>query len=252
MRIDFEPLGCAEPETIRRNIHLNSGLPRPQRGVHKHPVAVVGSGHSLADNLAELRSWPGDIWAINSTADWLLGQGIDCTLITLDPTPFDTVAQKLLLASCCDYKDGAVIWEMAEHHAGGVPGGVTTACRAAPLALRLGYPGVVYFGCEGSFPADEKTHVNKDDGLKTLLIVRAGADYCTHPELYMQCESLSQLLREFPQVFSERCGGLLRGMVENPDYEVVAVSGELKEHLIEHNGVDVWNGQYEEKACLQE
>lgn len=247
MRIDFKPLGCATPETVREHIQQNSGLPRAQRGEHKFPVAVVGGGHSLIEHLDELRSWPGDIWAINSTADWLLDKGINCTLISLDPSPITTNAEKLLLASCCEHKERAVIWEMAEHHEGGVLGGVTTACRAASLALRLGYPGVVYFGCEGSFPVDEKTHVNKDDGLKTLLIVRAGKDYCTHPELYMQCESLSQLIREFPQFYSERCGGLLRGMVEHPDWEIVAVSSDLKEHLKEYNGIDLWTGDYE---CL--
>jgi hypothetical protein len=248
MRIDFKPLGCATPETVRSHIHSNSGLPRAQRGEHKHPVAVVGGGHSLSENLAELRDWPGDIWAINSTADWLLDKGIDCTLISLDPTPFKTTAAKLLLASCCEHKENALIWEMAEHHEGGVLGGVTTACRAASLALRLGYPGVVFFGCEGSFPTGSQTHVNKDDGLKSLLIVRAGSDYCTHPELYMQSESLSDLIREFPGVYRELCGGLLRGMVESPDWEIVAVSTELREHLIEENGVDLWDGTYQEQA----
>jgi hypothetical protein len=244
MRIKFEPLGCAPVEKVRSQIQQNSGLPRAQRGEHEHPVAVVGGGHSLTEHLAELRRWPGDIWAINSTADWLLGQGIDCTLISLDPSPLKTTAAKLLLASCCEHKPHALIWEMAEHHEGGVLGGVTTACRAASLALRLGYPGAVFFGCEGSFPQDSTTHVNKDDGLKTLLIVRAGQDYCTHPELYMQCESLSQLIREFP-VFEERCGGLLRGMVEHPDWEIVAVSSDLREHLKEHNGADLWDGAYQ-------
>jgi len=241
MRIAFRPLGCAPTAKVDEHLRRNASAPRARGEVREHPVAVVGGGHSLIASLPELRRWPGDIWAINSTADFLLDRGIDCVAISIDPNPFKTTAVQKLLASCCEPQDNAVYWDMAEHVAGGVPGGVTTASRCPSLSLRLGYPGAVFFGCEGSFPLGSKTHVNKDDGLDTLLMVRAnGQDYVTHPELFMQCECLCDVLREFPKAFQERCGGLLRAMTQDPDWYVSAVSTALKEHLAAENGADVW------------
>ncbi len=48
----------------------------------------------------------------------------------------------------------------------------------------------------------------------------------------MQSQYLSDLIRKFPQGFSERCGGLLRAMLEYPDtWTMTKVSGPLKERL---------------------
>ncbi len=104
----------------------------------------------------------------------------------------------------------------------------------------------MFFGCEGSFPLGQKTHVNKDDGLDTLMVVRAGGtDYVTHPELFMQCETLSAVLREFPRFFQEQSGGLLRAMTSDPDWTVAAVSTALREHMAQENGADVWTERFQ-------
>lgn len=231
---------------VDSHIRQNSARPRATSARRVGPLAVVGGGHSLAQSLPTLREWPGDIWAINSTADWLLDHDIQSVCVSIDPNPFTSRAERKLLATCCAPQDGAEYWEMVDHHPGGVAGGVTTASRAPSLALRLGYTRVVFFGCEGSFPSGAATHVNKDDGLDTLMVVRAaGSDYLTHPELFMQCECLSEVLREFPEFAQEESGGLLRAMTADPGWQVVAVSGALREHLRAENGADVWTTPYE-------
>lgn len=200
-------------------------------------MAVCGGGPSLESHLEELRSWPGDIWAINQTADYLLSHGIDCTLFTVDALIKSTSATKRLVSSNCDPAlfGGAQCFGLIEFEKDGVPGGSTSAGRTPALALRLGYPGVVYFGCDSSFVT--QSHIDRDERLPHALIVRAdGADYLTHPELCMQAECLSEVLREFPGVFQSKSGGLLDAMTNDPQWSVVGVSGALKEHLIEHNG----------------
>ena len=246
MRIAFRPMGCAPASMVADHLRRNASASRAAPKVRTHPVAVAGGGHSLLSGLEELCVWPGDVWAINSTADFLLDQGIDCIAVSIDPNPFKTTAAQKLLASGCAPQDNAAYWDMSDHVAGGVPGGVTTASRCPSLALRLGYPGAMFFGCEGSFPLGQKTHVNKDDGLDTLMVIAAGGDeYVTHPELFMQCETLSEVLREFPKFFQERSGGLLRAMTHDTDWSVAAVSTALRNHMAQENGVDVWTESYQ-------
>ena len=124
MRIAFRPMGCAPASMVADHLRRNASASRAAPKVRTHPVAVAGGGHSLLSGLEELRVWPGDVWAINSTADFLLDQGIDCIAVSIDPNPFKTTAAQKLLASCCAPQDNAAYWDMSDHVAGGVPGGV--------------------------------------------------------------------------------------------------------------------------------
>jgi hypothetical protein len=238
-RISFQPYTGVSDARLAECLESAKGYERAQRGVHSHPVAVVGGGASVLGHLDELRSWPGDIWAINSMADWLKERGIDSTLFTVDPAYFDSKADKALLASCChpDVFRGEVrVFDLLEHAEGGVIGGVTTATRAPALALRLGYPGAAFFGCDSSFDGD--AHVaHRDYAHYPLLIVRAnGADYTTLPDFVMQADDLAQLMRTFPDFFVCKSGGLLPAMVADKDWTTVAVSAAMKQKLIETNG----------------
>jgi hypothetical protein len=238
-RLEFIPVPGATYSESVRNVNLASGVSRVKPGQHEHPVAVCGGGPSLDAHLDELRAWPGDIWAINKTADYLLDRGIDCTMFTVDGLVKSTSATKRLIASNCDPAlfEGAQCFGLIEYESDGVPGGTTSAGRTPALALRLGYPGVVYFGCDSSFVT--RSHVDRNERLDHALIVRAdGSDHLTHPELCMQAECLSEVLREFPDVFQSRSGGLLDAMTKDTQWSVVAVSTALKAHLIEHNGDD--------------
>jgi hypothetical protein len=237
-RLKLVPLPCVEESVIRRNLAHAKSLPRAVAGEHKHPVAICGGGPSLSAHLDELRAWPGDIWAINHTANYLLSNGIDCTLFTIDPNTFKSRAVKRLVATCCDpvVLEGAQCFALAEHEEGGVTGGTTSAGRAPLVALRLGYPGAVFFGCEGSF--EDRDHVDRHvDVQQEAMVVHAnGCDFNTYIEYCDQSAGLAELLCEFPGYFVEKSGGLLAAMTRDPMWSVVAVSSLLRASLIEANG----------------
>lgn len=250
-RLTFIPVGCVSEPVITAQVAANMGRRLVEHcAPHGRPLAIVGGGPSVLDVLDELKAWPGDIWAINNTAAWLAKHGIRSTLLSVDPDNFEfdkTGVADALLASCCHPKafDGLNVsmFHMIEHDPSGVAGGTSTASRAPALALRMGYFDMTFFGCEGSFV--EADHVDRDEQKPEQLIIRAGADYKTTPPLLLQCECLSDLIREFP-CFHEKSGGLLRAMVKHPDWEVVAVSGALKQNLIETNGdIGLYESKYE-------
>jgi hypothetical protein len=240
-RITFTPRIDVDETRLAANLHVSREYPKAQRGVHPHPVAVVGGGPSLVDRLEELRGWPGDIWAINQTADWLRNRGIEATLFSVDSAEWAIGAAKsALLATCCDPSmfrgHGEIrVFDMAEHAEVGISGGTTSAGRAPALALLLGYPGVAFFGCDSSFV--DSDHVDRHEGQAEMLMVRAnGADYKTRPDLLLQAQELSQLLRTFDAYFHNHSAGLLAAMVVDEDWEIVGVSAGMKATLIAANG----------------
>jgi hypothetical protein len=238
-RIQWTPVVDLSEERLAARMEAAKGLHREQRGVHPHPVAVVGGGPSLVQHLDELRQWPGEIWAVNSMADWLGEHGIDATLFTVDPAYLDAKTQKRLLASCCDpemFTHETRVFDMLEHAPDGVTGGVTSASRAPALAIKLGYPGIAFFGCDSSFE-DNMGHVALTSYDEAALIVKAnGRTFQTVPEFVMQAESLAQLLRTFPAYFVNRSDGFLAAMVADEQWTTVAVSAAMKKALIDANG----------------
>lgn len=213
---------------------------------HGRKLAVVGAGPLVVNDLDELRTWDGDIWAINSAARWLSSNGVKCTLVSIDPLdmPGEFPCADALIATCCHPAlfaklEGRDIrtFDLAETHADGLAGGCTTALRMAGLAFHLGYLDVNFFGCEGSYEG-ESDHVDYHNGEAQELIVRAGGkDYRIEAGLLVQCQDFAQLFATFPQVFHNRSHGLLRAMMEHPDtWEVVGVSRAMKEHLEQVNG----------------
>lgn len=202
------------------------------------PLAVVGGGPSSRNHLEELRNWPGDIWAINATFGWLRANGIESTFFSVDP--LEKIADwmdggKAILASSCHPK----CWAKADvrmFHMENVTednpviGGTTTALRAPILSLRMGYAPVSFFGCESSY--GETSHAYRSEHEPDQVIVRAsGEDFRTSLPLLDQAENLAVIFKEFPDVFINRSGGLVAAMVADPEWEIVALSGYLKERL---------------------
>lgn len=238
-RISWVPVVNIDEKRLSARIESASKRPRVQRGVHKHPVAVVGGGPSLPKYLDELKAWPGEVWAINSMADWLAERGIASTLFTVDPDYLEAKTQRRLLATCCDpemFTSETLAFDLLEHADDGITGGVSTASRAPALALRLGYPGATFFGCDSSF-ASETHVVHSDYDDVPMIVVKAdGREFTTMPGFLMQAESLSLLMRTFPDYFVNRGDGLLPAMVADVDWTTVAVSAAMKELLIAANG----------------
>lgn len=236
-RLQFKAVPGHDAGTSRLNIAASACFPRFKREKHAHPVAVVGGGPLL--DLEAVRQWPGDIWAINYTADYLLDRGIECTFFTTDPFPFKTKAYKRLLASHCDpsvFLGQVQVFDISDETPGGVLGGTTSATRAPLLAIQMGYPGVVFFGCESCF--GKTSHIDRDcERTKaSLLIVRAdGRDWVTSPQMLLQAEELAWFIKN-TEVFREQSGGLLRAMLNDDSWEVVGVNHAMKAHLIDVNG----------------
>jgi hypothetical protein len=225
---------------LARNAQANAVYPKIGREPAKmEPLAICGGGPSLADNLDALGTWPGPIWAVNRTADWLSGHDIPSVMVTVDasdnPDHFSALAGEAICASWCNpsvvsrYPVVRIV-EMFPLHPDGVVGTTTTAGCMAMLAGRMGYRSVTLFGCEGSF--SDADHVDRHDGQTHQFIIRAnGAEYRTTPDLLMQCDEISRLIQAVPHFLSERSGGLLRAMISDPDWETAAVSGPLKHEL---------------------
>lgn len=250
-RISFRPFVDVSDTRLAENMAASSDYPRVEKGMHPHPVAVVGGGPSLLGRLDELRTWPGQIWAINSMPDWLAARGIDSALFTVDPRPFESKAKRAVLASTCHPSVFAGrdvrMFDMLEHAPDGIIGGVTTASRAPALALRMGYPGVAFFGCDSSLTGAEHVATGPYPGIERLLIRANGTDYVTDPELLMQAQNLAQVMRTFPDFFVNKSGGLLAALIEDEDWTTVGVSDALKKKLIETNGDSgLYDTPYEE------
>ena len=61
--------------------NLKSSLARGYPWIGRHiardgKLAIVGSGPSVRDRLPKLREWPGEIWAINGSYEYLLSEEI--------------------------------------------------------------------------------------------------------------------------------------------------------------------------------
>ena len=223
------------------------GLPQPDWSAawREHPLAIIAAGPSVSDHVETLRNWPGERWAINGAASWCAQNGIDATFVCIDAAkwdfsvlrPFNRPGNKALVASCVDIGlinalDACRI-EVFDIGPNGVPNGSCTATTCLHLAPRLGHTKSVLFGCESSFRGD-LTHVNEREqiSLDHAIMVRCGNEnYLTRTQLAIQAEELSSAVREFPDIYSEKSGGLLRAMVKHGEYEVVAVSDGVRKTL---------------------
>jgi len=254
-RIEIRP-SCIRPlEVLQANARANAHRRRLQKcAPHGRKLAVVGGGPHVLEHLEELRAWDGDIWGINHTAQWLCDQGIDATMFSVDPLPFAPKARKAILATVCDPAvfDGIPetwAFDTIETHTEGLAGGSSSATRAPAASFFLGYLNVSFFGCEGSYQF-ERSHVDRNLEDAAQFIVKAGEhEYLTCSQFLIQCQELATLVRTFPDVYHDRSGGLLAGMIDHPDtWSIVAVSASMKQHLEEVNGAQ---GLYEEPYELR-
>lgn len=226
MRFNFRiaPVVSAEVLFKQRDINRAKGLP----GVEyrkRLPLAVVGGGRSLLNHLDELRAWPGEIWSCGSPYQWLKESGVDSVFFNADPME-ETIdlargADVALLADTVnpgvfDVVGRAEVFDLNDYGHGN-----TSASISAHLAVARGHTEVTYFGCDSSF--EGSTHVYKHEDWEAHILVECnGQKFRTKPQLLMQAEMLSAFIRMAPHVFKERSGGLLRAMVADENYDVIA------------------------------
>jgi hypothetical protein len=233
IRWSSEPTVSEGERLVNAKIIAALGLPK-HRGAGR--LAIVGGGPSIREHVAELRAWYGTIWAVNGAINWCIDNGIDAWFYTADSSPIanwtydlSRVRRAVLAPDCSP--------EMVEHLqtfgaeitlTAPLESGPTSANASDFLSIDAGYDKVVYYGCEGSFDYDD-THAFASFPIPDWVVVELGGErYRTKAEFISQSIMLSNILTAFPQVYSEKSGGLLRAMVEHgPDYDVYMVSNNL-------------------------
>lgn len=198
-------------------------------------LAIVGGGPSIMHRVNALRTWDGDVWAINNAAVWCSRNMIRCSMFTIesDPAaPWDSalgvVVRRAILSTRCDPSLFAMLrnaeivtYEMAESDL--APG---SAPNASMIGTRLGYREFTFFGCEGSF-ADQHHAYAQNDGAsedKSIIVACAGQRFRTRADLLSTAIGIALMCRGYPDNVKQRSGGLLAALIEDIDYEVVGVS----------------------------
>lgn len=257
-RLSLYAMGLMTEQMVNENFEYSKKFNRATWGILLHDTcAVVGGGASVDKHLETLRNWKGDIFAINDTAKYLSDNGISCYLLAIDGTdiPFKIgpLVKGALFASRVHKNqfdqfpfEDIRMFDMAEEDpVDGIEGGATAVCRTPHLLLKMGYAGICYFGCEGSF--FKKTHVggDRDDAFWNLVIVRAdNVDYLTNAGFIIQNKYMADTLTQYPKFLRNFSGGLLEAMIKHPDtWEVVAVTEGLKKQY-DDQGAHIFNTQY--------
>lgn len=203
-------------------------------------LAVVGGGPSIRAHADELKAWDGQVWAVNGAINWCLDHGIDAWFYTADASPmanwtYDlSRVRRAVLTPDVSPEMVGYLQSIGAHIELTAPleSGPTSVNASDYLAVDAGYENITYFGCEGSFE-DRTTHAFTSFPIKDWVMVEiAGEYYRTKAEFISQCIMLSNTLKAFPTIYSEKSGGLLRAMVEHgPDHDIPMVATTLYNKL---------------------
>jgi hypothetical protein len=199
-------------------------------------LAVVGGGPSINQHIEELKNWGGAIWAVNGTINWCIDHGIDAWFYTADAMPPEVWPYDLSRVKRAVIAPDVSV-KMVEHlqRIGAeitltcpIQSGPTSANATDYLSIEAGYTNITFFGCEGSFE-DDATHAVSSAPIPDWMIVEVGGEYFrTKSEFISQSVMLANIINAFPDIYSEKSGGMLRAMVENgPDHDVYAVANTL-------------------------
>jgi len=225
MKLKISARCCVEDSTMEENVRLSPDLPEPQG---EGPLALVGGGHSLSDHIDELRTWPGDIWAINQTAGWCQEQGIDCYFFTVDPstrTHEFCSGEGVVHAHCNPLTFQGAVYKTT----GSIPG-PNTVVAGCFLGVKAGYRSIHIFGADSSY--GETSHLYRNEPIDGLVEVECGGDlYLTKLELILQAERLAEVIRDLPEFFENRSGGFLSALVKHGDYDVTRVSRSIRDRM---------------------
>lgn len=230
MKIEWTTSTCVPLEELYSNVRHAKSLNLPGLSQKRRPpLAIVGGGPSLPSHLDTLRNWSGDVWACGSPYPWCVENGIDAVFFNIDPLT-ETIglargAKKAILSTTnhpgvFDVVESVEVFDLIDEGEG-FRHGATTATAVPHVAAYMGYSDVTFFGCESSFP-EGKTHAYKHEDWELHIAVMCnGERFVTKPQLLFQADLLSQVIRGCPSC-KEASGGLLRAMVANPEYDIVA------------------------------
>lgn len=204
-------------------------------------LAVVGGGPSINKHVETLKNWPGDLWAINGAYHWLKKHGIESTFIACDPhvivADWAENVTKALVTTRCHQKvfevlkaNGANIrvFDLDGQHK--IITSSSTAGCSIHLAVMHGYKDVTFFGCESSYPPGQ-THAYFHEERAEEMIIRVGVEeFHTAPDFFIQALEMSSVLRDADGLH-EQSGGLLRALINDPQYHITWISEGLFKQL---------------------
>jgi hypothetical protein len=234
-KLTFRAGQVFHPEYLVRNKVTNLRLGLPVFGEAKgtkSKLAVVGGGPEVVRFRDDLRSWDGEIWAINGAFGWCLDNGIPATFFSLDASDaLLGMAQRATAAILADHCNPSVVAAVSgpvqmidlEH----TPLGATSAASVPMLAAINGNPSVTLFGCESSFTDREHAYSWSLVTESRVLVECGGQEYLTTPQLIMQAEYLADIARRVPGYVTVKGSGFLPALIEHGDYEVVKVSRDI-------------------------
>lgn len=248
MITELASICCVATEDCLRNLDSNLARslpecsPLPERD---GKLAVVGSGPSVRDYLDELRSWPGEIWAINGAYDYLVNEGIiPHGMVSCDPMAglVDYVKHPqpqttFYVSALCDpsvldaLKDSNVkLWFLEQDNVkypNGkwvVTGGTTALTRAPFLSWMLGWRDLTIYGADSSFDVNGRyayadgTYI--EDSKAPINWVRTSdgkGPFATEMCLLKQVAQLACIVSIYKGKLAFRCGGLLDAYLRSPE-----------------------------------
>ena len=249
-RVNVNIHGACNREEAEKNARYCESLNLPS--ILDYPataerLAVCGSSPNL--DIKALKEFKGDIWAVNGTSMILAQNNIPFTMISVDPFNYDceriikTIfkdVERAILARhsnpiLFDFFKGTDVktFNCLPDNEDYIPGGTTTATRAAILALKLGYKEVSFFGLEGSFSGQSHYYKNEVPDWHKLTIRAGDIEYLTCVELMTQSHNLASFIKRFPDIYKDCSGGLLSGMIEHFDtWEVIEMSEVIKQNQV--------------------
>ncbi len=249
----IEALQCRELESKcvvdaggrKANLALVLALGLPT--IEKKParagqLAIVASGPSVREHLEELRSWPGEIWAVNGAYDYLLDNGIVAHgFFAIDPLPelADYVRRPrhettFRIASTCDLavfealdgSDVQIFHAFADdlkypEGSGQIGGGTTAVTRAPYLALVEGWRDIVLFGVDSSYDGGEYCYqwgrYKSDIAAPTFWFeINGEGPFQSEIGLMKQVSQLGVIIQKFRGMLKIRCGGLMAAFLRAP------------------------------------
>lgn len=276
IRPEFTTVGLVPDEIYesQQETNIAAGFRPIQKATpHDTPLAIVGGGPSIKKHIHDLVNWPGHLWGINQSAQWLLefNPSAPVWLFTCDPDPriavFADGVERAILGACChpdlfEKFRGKDVRYFLTRPPKGVKDSITplpaelkpkaelfgpsSVTRTFLPAIMLGYKDVTFFGCEGSIDEDtlEANACRSDyemgwrsrDCLRLMIVKAGGVEYLTTPDYYITTTYLVNAMRAYPKL-KEKSGGLLRGMLQNPDdWGVVAVSEQMRNECFPEAG----------------
>lgn len=221
MRIEFNVTSTSVPDAqVERNIAYarSLGLPFAARRASGRALNLIGRGPSVARHTETLKTDDADAWACGTAWAWCRDNGIEATLVCLDPHPkmADYIAgcERAILHPQCDPSVFAAL-------EGGdckliSPEFEECGSTAAMLALAVGVTlenETRIFGCEGSYAGT--THVDEDIPQPNEMFVRVNGEvFRTNTQMLIQSEQMAEILRSArPGLLVDRSGGLMSALV---------------------------------------